>query len=216
MVFVPYSTKPPRKSSKNTLFTKNSPNSYQAPRPIGFNITRKGSQRIRQFQLPNPINPTAPNDFTAIIVDRFIPEYQHNLPSFDTSTSQICGAWVEVLPSLVARAHPGELITVATKAFGMAILAINSRTIDGSFDSIEAYSISLQKLKGALYSRESFFSIETAAAIVCLAMVEVRKDFPSEWMISIDLIISVNAPNVRDQQPCAFWRTRCTNQYVFA
>lgn len=79
-----------------------------------------------------------------------------------------------MLPSMIARPHSGELIAAATKAFGLIILDRGPEGKHESFHSIEAYVATLQKLTSTLVAPESFFIIETAAAIVCLAMVEVR------------------------------------------
>ena len=83
-----------------------------------------------------------------------------------------------MLPSIVARANSGELITAATRAFGLVVL---DRGLEGkhrSFHSIEAYVATLEKLNSVMQSPESFFRIETAATIACLAMVEVRTHSP--------------------------------------
>jgi hypothetical protein len=122
---------------------------------------------------------------------------------------------VEMLPSIVARVRSGELITAAIRAFGTIILDRGPEGKHRSFHSIEAYVAALQKLKYALQSSESYFKIETAAAIVCLAMVEVRTHSSQRSKLAHDLFTSVDAPKVKQQHSCTFWRTRCADQYVF-
>jgi hypothetical protein len=174
VVFVPYSAKPHPKSSKKSLSPVNLLNVDSAARIISQNNTGNGSRQVRPCQIFRPIDAASSDEFTAVIIGCFMPRFRKNLSSFDTSTSQVCGSWVEMLPSIVARARSGDLITAATRAFGTILLDRGPEGKHKSFHSIEAYVATLQKLKSALHSSESFFRIETAAAIVCLAMVEVR------------------------------------------
>lgn len=96
--------------------------------------------------------------------------------------SQVCGAWVEILPSLVAKAQPGELISLATRAFGAAILDKSQTGKSIGFRSSEAYIATLHELKKAVLSLESCLRVETAAAIACLAMAELLLPTPKEAM----------------------------------
>ncbi|KAH7345807.1 hypothetical protein BKA66DRAFT_434053 [Pyrenochaeta sp. MPI-SDFR-AT-0127] len=176
VVFVPYSAKTlPRSSRKaqSSLRSAEVPvNIGPAARIIGFDINERGAQQLQRCQISRPIDSASSDEFTAVILNLFIPTYQQNLPSFDMSTSQVCGAWVEILPSLVARAGSRELISSATRAFGTIILDRSHQGKSTSFQCREAYIATLQQLKHDLLSPKSFFRIETAAAIVCLAMVE--------------------------------------------
>lgn len=70
-------------------------------------------------------------------------------------------------------AHAEGLISCATKALGMVIYDRSPLGRSKNYKSIEAYTDSLEQLKRALTSSEGF-NVETAAAIACLAMVEVR------------------------------------------
>ncbi|KAH7394696.1 hypothetical protein BKA66DRAFT_455546 [Pyrenochaeta sp. MPI-SDFR-AT-0127] len=175
-VFVPYTAKTLPRSSRKAQSTKRSAevlsNIGSAARIIGCNITGTDARQLRRCQISRPINSASSDEFTAVILNLFVPRCQQNLPSLDTSTSQVCGAWVGVLPSLVARAGSRELISSATKAFGTIILDRSHQGKNTSFQCREAYIATLQQLKNDLLSPKNFFRIETAAAIVCLAMVE--------------------------------------------
>ncbi|KAH7083513.1 hypothetical protein BKA63DRAFT_530273 [Paraphoma chrysanthemicola] len=171
-VFVPYSAKTLPRSSRKAQSTKRSaevlPNISSAAR----NITGTDARQLRRCQISRTINSASSDEFTAVILNLFVPRYQQNLTSFDTSTSQTCGAWVGLLPSLVARAGSRELISSATKAFGTIILDRSHQGKSTSFQSREAYIATLQQLKHDLLLPKRVFRIETAAAIVCLAMAE--------------------------------------------
>jgi hypothetical protein len=109
-----------------------------------------------------------------MILACFRPREQQILPTFDLTASQVCGAWVEILPNLMTLARSGELISSATKALGMVIYYRGPLGSVKNLRSLEAYNESLQQLKRALMSSKGF-KVETAVAIACLAMVEVRR-----------------------------------------
>ncbi|ESZ95785.1 hypothetical protein SBOR_3802 [Sclerotinia borealis F-4128] len=150
----------------------NPPSIDSAARMVGHSNAGTNSRQVEPYHIPRPINAASSDELTAVVLSCFLPKLQKSLPSFDTSTSQVCGSWVEMLPSIVARAHSGELITAATRAFGTIILDRGPEGKHKIFHAIEEYVATLQKLNIALQSSESFFKIETAAAILCLAMVE--------------------------------------------
>ncbi|KFY50094.1 hypothetical protein V495_00349 [Pseudogymnoascus sp. VKM F-4514 (FW-929)] len=148
-IFVPYSAN--SHSSRKSLSPVNPPKVDRAARRIGHNDNPGTSQiRARPCQISRPIDTASSSELTAIIVGRFLPRFRKNPFLFDTSTSQVCGAWVEMLPSIVARANSGELITAAARAFGLVVL---DRGPEGKYKNFTAL-------------------MQTAAAIVCLAMVE--------------------------------------------
>lgn len=112
----------------------------------------------------------------------------------DSSTIQVCGAWVGVLPRLANEMCSDALIFAAVKAFGTAIL---DRGPDGkrmNFRSLEAYHSTLQQLQHDLVASKMSFDIKTAASIACLAMVEVSagsvilvKEFCINFHLSVDI-----------------------------
>ncbi|KAH7394669.1 hypothetical protein BKA66DRAFT_283114 [Pyrenochaeta sp. MPI-SDFR-AT-0127] len=111
-VFVPYTAKTLPRSSRKTQSTKRSAealsNISSAARIIGCNITKTDARQLQRCQISGQINSASSDELTAVILNWFVPRYQQNPSSFDTSTSQVCGAWVEILPSLVARAGSGS------------------------------------------------------------------------------------------------------------
>ena len=209
MVFVPYSAKP--HPSRKLLSPVNPANVNYTARASRHTNPGIGSRQPRPCQISRPIDAASSSEFTAVIVGRFLPRSRRNMLLLDTSTSQVCGSWVEMLPSIVAQAHSGELIAAATKAFGLIVLDRGPEGKHESFHGIEAYVATLQKLSSALRSPESFFRIETAAAIGCLAMVEVRTHSPQESKVAHDLFTSVDAPKIRHGHSCTLWRTRCAD-----
>lgn len=130
---------------------------------------------MTQFQgreIPRPITSATSGEFTAAIISCFIPREQQTLPAFDLTAAQVCGAWVEILPNLMTLARADGLISSATKALGTLIYDRSALGRSRNYKSIEAYTDSLQQLKHGLTSLKGF-SVEAAAAIACLAMVEV-------------------------------------------
>lgn len=122
--------------------------------------------------MAKPVGATTVEDFAAVILNCYIPVNHQACSISDTSTTQVCGAWVNILPTLVHKAHSSKLVTSAVRTLGSAIL---ERTPDGNriaFQNVEAYNSTLYHLKDALISPEQVF-LETAAAISCLAMSEV-------------------------------------------
>lgn len=123
--------------------------------------------------IPRPNSSATAEEFAAVVVSCFVPQDKPNLSSFDPSTTQVCGAWVEILPQLVRTARSGKLFCSADKTFGAAILDMGPEGKNKSFRSLEAYGTTLRELTGALASRELVFNDEAAVTILCLGMVEV-------------------------------------------
>lgn len=108
-----------------------------------------------------------------MIINCFTPANDFVPSAPDSSTIQVCGAWVGVLPRLADEMPSGSLISAAVKAFATAIL---DRGPDGrrlNFRSLEAYQSTLQRLRHDLVVSSMSFDVRTAASIACLAMVEV-------------------------------------------
>ncbi|PVH73551.1 hypothetical protein DL98DRAFT_607025 [Cadophora sp. DSE1049] len=196
-VFVSYSAKP--LSSRKPLV--NPPNVDNAAHNTGqHDNTGIARPQGRPYQISQPIDTTSPNELTSIIVSRFLPKHKKNPFCFDTSTSQVCGAWVEMLPSIVSRAEPGELITAAARAFALVILDRGPEGKHKNFHSVRAYVATLEKLSSAMRSPENFFRIETAAAIVCLATVEFMLPEPDSNTLAhfggLGALINMYSPGV--------------------
>ncbi|KAF2846697.1 hypothetical protein T440DRAFT_501575, partial [Plenodomus tracheiphilus IPT5] len=175
-VFIPYTaTRVPRASRKNRATNSSAAvpsNVGLIALNVGCAIPGSSAREPPTWQIPRPIDIASSEEYAAVVLSCFVPKYQQNPPSFDISTSQVCGAWVGILPSLVARASSGELITSATKAFATSILDRSAQAKSKSFQSLEAYNTTVQRLNKELLSAKGFFSVQTAASIVCLAMVE--------------------------------------------
>lgn len=88
---------------------------------------------------------------------------------------------------MISRAAPDQLITFATRAFGLAVLDRGPEGRFQNFHSVKAYVSTLEKLRSVMRSPGNFFRVETAAAIVCLAMVEVCTPTPSYFAGIISL-----------------------------
>ena len=88
---------------------------------------------------------------------------------------------------MISRAAPDQLITFATRAFGLAVLDRGPEGKTKKYHSVKAYVSTLEKLRSVMRSPGNFFRVETAAAIVCLAMVEVCTPTPSHFVGTVGL-----------------------------
>lgn len=125
------------------------------------------------YSIANPFGAVTVEDFAAVILSCYLPVSRQYCSISDTSTTQVCGAWVSILPTLVDSAQSSKLVTSAVRTLGVAVLA---RTPEGNriaFQNLEAYGSTLYYLKDALLSTRQCF-LETLTAISCLAMSEVR------------------------------------------
>lgn len=132
------------------------------------------AQRGWRCPPPRPVDAPTAGELTAVILSCFVPEHGDNVPSsLDSSTIQVCGAWVGVLPRLAHGMRSGALLSAAVKAFGTAILDRGPEGRRLNFRSLEAYNSTLQQLQQDLAAPNVSFNVKTAASIACLAMVEV-------------------------------------------
>lgn len=175
-VFVPYLAKPERKSSRRELPAGSSTNLSLVVTPATCItspfIPRAKTRQFQQYGISRPFGSLMSEEFTSVILNRFLPVNESNKTSLEPGMSQVCGAWVQILPSLVAGAPPGTLISLATRAFGAAILDVSDLGKSNQFRSNEAYLATLQELKNNILLSKNCLRIETAAAIACLAMTE--------------------------------------------
>ncbi|PSN68580.1 hypothetical protein BS50DRAFT_663178 [Corynespora cassiicola Philippines] len=173
--FVPYASKGAKGLSLKAVIAASNASLPTCPINnacmLAKGFSKVEAQRSPQFWPLKQIHSATPDEFAAVIVSCFALKDQVNLSHSDLSTSQVCGAWVGLVPRLVARANSGELICLAAKAFGAAILDRNQGGTS-AFRSKETYVAALRKLNGTLLARKSPFSLETAASIACLAMAE--------------------------------------------
>ncbi|EKG09259.1 Thiopurine S-methyltransferase [Macrophomina phaseolina MS6] len=141
---------------------------------IDSSLTQLLGCAAHQCPIPRPLDSTTPKQFTTAILNYFMPENKRGCFYIDPSSIQVCGAWVDILPRLVDVARPGSLISSAVRAFGAAIIDRSSDGRYSNFKTFEAYNSAIQQLKSTLSAPKTAFSIETAAAIACLFMAEVR------------------------------------------
>ncbi|TAQ91390.1 hypothetical protein B7494_g312 [Chlorociboria aeruginascens] len=135
------------------------------------------------FRCPSPtstsLNRISLEEITASVVWHYTPECE--LPwlftASSTSESRICGAWVEVLPSITGHGCNEQVLPSAIKAFAVSIL--NKGLGHGLWksDAIQAYGSALRALNKGLLAAMKTHRLELAAAIMCMALAELM--FPS-------------------------------------
>lgn len=117
-------------------------------------------------------------DIVSLCAQNFIPasELSH-LSIFPTaSLSRICGAWIEVLPSLLGNTANNNLLTPAIKALGVSIVARGHNGLAPIPDALQAQCVALHTLQGNIrHTSDSSFNA-LAAAMMCLFLSEVRSD----------------------------------------
>lgn len=92
---------------------------------------------------------------------------------FSTKQPRICGAWVEVLPSLRSGGSTSDLVlTTAVEALATSILAQKLNPNMDNVESFQSYELALRSLrKSVVVDRR--FDTELLASIMCLSLVEV-------------------------------------------
>ncbi|KAL5394810.1 hypothetical protein PMIN04_012638 [Paraphaeosphaeria minitans] len=181
-IFVAYS---PAAAATTTAGKARSLAANQSQSDLSIELINHGTAEACTTQLQRssiscPISVATSEEFAAVIVRYFIPGDKRNLLPFDSSTSQVCGAWVGILPQLAFQARPGNLLSSAIKAFGTAILDRNHSENVTDFRSYEAYTSLIQQLRRSLVVPEPTFTIHNAIAVLCLAMVEFLIRTPHE------------------------------------
>ena len=109
------------------------------------------------------------------IVRRYVPEPNHRLfrGIGDDPPPRVCGAWVEVLPDLVANSV-NPALPAAISAFALALLSGGPDKSGSILSGHEAYSLALRSLRLELRTTPKNGSLpsELAAAIMCLLLAE--------------------------------------------
>lgn len=149
-VFVPYQPtshrRKPRKAFRPSAASgesvQTSTTQHSEIRSTG--LAKARAQNDQRCPSPSPVDPPTASEFTAVILNCFSPGNSFVPSPPDSSTIQVCGAWVGVLPRLADEMRSDALIFAAVKAFGTAIL---DRGPDGkrmNFRTLEAYNSTLQ------------------------------------------------------------------------
>lgn len=115
------------------------------------------------------------SDIVSLCAQNFIPANELALSSSELGNSQsrICGAWIEVLPTLINK-REDYILHSAIRAFGTSILASGCDGRASVSEALEAQCEALHLLRGRIgQSNISSFN-ELAAAIMCLFLSEVR------------------------------------------
>ncbi|RKK76051.1 hypothetical protein BFJ71_g17013 [Fusarium oxysporum] len=87
--------------------------------------------------------------------------------------SRICGAWMEVLPSLLGNTANNNLLTPAIKALGVSIVARGHNGRAPIPDALQAQCVALRTLQGNIrHTSDSSFNA-LAASMMCLFLSEI-------------------------------------------
>ncbi|KAL1963109.1 hypothetical protein VTN77DRAFT_8652 [Rasamsonia byssochlamydoides] len=114
------------------------------------------------------------DDLIGLVVKSYLPEDEMPLitDSPGNSRSQICGSWVEVLPTLTGRANHDCVLPSATKALAVSIISRSPEQNIPSLDSTQTYYAAIRALRKAFTTTDRPSHAELAAAIMCLSLAE--------------------------------------------
>ncbi|EED21360.1 conserved hypothetical protein [Talaromyces stipitatus ATCC 10500] len=116
------------------------------------------------------------DDFIALVVRNYVPK--DSVTSIDndlhfTKEPRICGAWVEVLPSLRSgRGGTRNLVlTAAVEALATSILTQKLYPNRDNIESFQSYELALRSLRKSV-TVDQRSDVELLASIMCLSLVE--------------------------------------------
>lgn len=114
-------------------------------------------------------------DVVSLCVQNFIPasELPHLSSSTEPSLSRICGAWMEVLPSLVGTPDD-RFLSPAIVALGVSIVAKGHNGWAPIPDAFEARCVALRNLHVHIQQGYNSSFNTLAASMMCLFLAEVR------------------------------------------
>jgi hypothetical protein len=110
------------------------------------------------------------------IVQHYAPAVINTLGVDTLSRNQICGAWVEVLPILVRTRKSDQPLVSAIQTLATALYHHDLKGDAFQPQIIEMYCESLKHVGTALAEAKDEFHLEHCAAIMCLAVTDVRHE----------------------------------------
>ena len=110
-------------------------------------------------------------DMAEFVRNGYLPEILNTLSGSAQEESQICGAWVDVLPKLSCLASDASVLSKATRA--LATLIKSQRTLSRTCDveSPRSYYDAIHTMRGNIAANGA--SLQLLPAIMCLTLVEV-------------------------------------------
>jgi len=129
--------------------------------------------------LPGPVlNPTRPpwDDLLGLVVECYIPEDEMtSITDFsDSKRSRICGSWLAVIPKILGKSDRDCVLHATLRALATSILSQDSQTGGSPVDRVESYDAAIQAVRKGLTVSGYAFHAVFIAAIMCIALAEVR------------------------------------------
>ncbi|RFU23710.1 hypothetical protein B7463_g12628, partial [Scytalidium lignicola] len=149
-------------------------NTYRARNTDSSSLSNKEMTVDCLTTMSSRLNRTSIDELTALVVWHYTPECELSWLSsvWSTSRPRICGAWVEVLPSITGLGCHEPLLSSAIKALAVSIRNKGQGESAWKSDSIEAYGSALRSLNKGLRVITNTPSHELVAAIMCLTLAE--------------------------------------------
>ncbi|KAK5992301.1 Kinesin light chain 1 [Cladobotryum mycophilum] len=129
---------------------------------------------INQHGMAITRSPTWPqNDIISVVVQNFTPMMnKRSVFSGEGEAPRICGAWIELLPSLSSSPLPEKALSASVKALGICILARGHKGRAPMSEALAAHCKALSSLHKSLLHVGSADSNVLVAAIMCLIISE--------------------------------------------
>lgn len=121
---------------------------------------------------------TSQDDSIALVVRNYVPQDTITATSNEricTKQPRICGAWVEVLPSLRnGGGTPNLVLSAAIEALATSITTQKLHPNSNNVESFRSYETALRSLRKSVVV-DGRSDAELLASIMCLSLVEVRR-----------------------------------------
>jgi hypothetical protein len=108
------------------------------------------------------------------ILQHYAPIVVSTLGETVLSRNQICGGWVDILPLVVTTRRSDQPLVSAIKTLATALRHHDIREDVFQPRILEMYCESLRHMSKALAEAQGVFQVEHCAAIMCLAVTDVR------------------------------------------
>ncbi|KAH6644182.1 hypothetical protein C7974DRAFT_16112 [Boeremia exigua] len=107
------------------------------------------------------------------ILQYYVPASNCDPAESNPSHNQICGAWVEALPSLLNTRETDAFLFSAIKALATSVQCIVPTDKVYNRHAFETYCTSLSRMSKALEKADGVFRIQHCVAIMCLAVSDI-------------------------------------------
>lgn len=116
------------------------------------------------------------DDLFGLVVQSYIPNDEMALITefSDSKRPRICDSWVSLLPDIIGKSDRDCVLKATIKALASSILYHNSQVFGSTLNSVESYGAAMRAFRKGFAVTGYAFHAVFIAAVMCLALVEVR------------------------------------------